>query len=318
MKRVLALLLVLQFVLPAWAWGPFLHRSLTYLALDGLPADAPAWLRDPNVRDRIAFQANQPDNWRAWKSDVLDHVNNPDHFLDVERLEEFGLTLQTMPKLRREYLKAMVVAKREHPERVSPYNPAVDPARVQEWPGFVLQAVAEEYAKLQSAFSDLRKLEQRGDSVPPARLEQARAVVIEHMGNLSHFLEDVAQPLHTTKHYDGWVGDTAAGYHWRKDFHSYIDAGLPNAFGLTYESLKPQVSYGRQVNAADPWEDVIRHFQRSHDELVRVYELERDAQLDSPNGRDLIAGRLADAATMSSAMIWAAYTSSAPQAEARP
>jgi hypothetical protein len=312
MKRMLLVLLVLHLVLPAWAWGPYVHRSLTYLALDGLPADIPAWLRDPNVRDRIAFQSNQPDNWREWKSVVLEHVNNPDHYLDVERLEDFGLTLQTVPKLRREYLKAMVLAKYEHPERVSPYDPATDPARVQEWPGFVLQAVAEEYAKLQSAFSDLRKLEQGGDSVPPARLEQARAVVIEHMGNLSHFVEDMAQPLHTTKHYDGWVGENPAGYRWRKDFHAYIDTGLPAALGLTYEALKPQVSYGRRVNASDPWEDVIQHFQRSHDQLVRLYELERDGQLDGPEGRALIAGRLADAAAMTSAMIWAAYTSSGP------
>lgn len=312
MKRILALLLGLQLVLPAWAWGPHVHRRLTFLALDGLPADAPAWLRDPEIRDRIAFQSNQPDNWRAWKSDVLEHVNNPDHFLDVERLEEFGLTLQTVPKLRGDYLKAMVLAKREHPERVSPYDPATDPAHVLEWPGFALHAVAEEYAKLQSAFSELRKLEQRGDSVPPARLEQARAVVIEHMGDLSHFLEDLAQPLHTTKHYDGWVGENPAGYRWRKDFHPYVDEGLPEALGLTYKALKAQVSYERQVNAADPWEDVIRHFQRSHEKLARLYELERDGQLDGPEGRELISGRLVDAAAMTSAMIWAAYASSAP------
>jgi hypothetical protein len=313
MLRKVAVLLVIQLTLPsASAWGPRVHEMLTCLVLDGLPADAPEWLHDPVVRARMVFQSNQADRWRDWDSLVLRHENAPEHYLDVDRLDQFGLTLDTIPPLRREYLRLMAVAKQTHPDRVEPYDASKDPARAQEWPGFVLHAVAEHYAKLQAAFHQVRILEKIGDPARGQQLEQSRALVIYHLGDLSHFVADIAQPLHTTRHYDGWVGDNPQGYVWRDRFHAYVDEGLMTRHHIGYADLKLQVDYGLRVNPSDPWQDLVGYLRRSHARVQLLYALERDGRLDQEEGRRLITERLADAAAMISALVRGAYASAEP------
>lgn len=313
MRRLLLVLVVVQLALPAaWGWGAPVHRLITYLALDGLPAEAPEWLRDPGVRERIAFQANEPDRWRGWDSLVLQHENDPEHFLDVDDLDQFGLTLESVPKLRREYLRVMVIAKYAHPETIAAYDAGKDPARAHEWPGFVLHAVAEHYAKLQAAFNQVRILEKLNQPVRKQQVEQLRANAVYHLGQLAHFVGDVGQPLHTTKHYNGWVGDNPAGYKWRNKIHAYIDEGFADQHHITRQSLKGHVRYDAHVNASDPWEDVVAYSKRSHAQVEPLYVLERDGKLDDEEGEKLIEGQLSDGVSMLSALIWAAYTSAAP------
>lgn len=311
-KLLFVFLAVLSLVPAAWAWGAHVHRTLTYLALDGLPADAPAWLRDPVVRQRIAFETNQPDRWRGWNSDVLKHENDPEHYLDVEDLDQFGLTLDALPRLRGEYVRAMVMAKCAHPEKMAPYDAEKDPARTHEWPGYVPYAVAEHYAKLQAAFNQVRILEELNDPARREQLEQSRALAIIHLGALAHFVEDIAQPLHTTKHHNGWVGENPAGYKWRDRFHSYIDEGWADKHHITRAALRPAVKYDAKVNAADPWTDVLAYLRRSHAQMEPLYVLERDGKLDGPEGEKLITTQLGDAAAMLSALVWGAYTSAEP------
>lgn len=296
----------------AWGWGAQVHRDLTHLALEGLPADAPSWLREPDVRARAAFQSYQADRWRGWPSDTLKHVNDPDHYLDAELLAQFELSLDTLPKLRGEYLRVMAAAKLAHPERLEPYDAAKDPARAHEWPGFVLHAVAEHYAKLQAAFNQVRILEQLDDPARRWQLEQARAIALYHLGELSHFVTDVAQPLHTTRHYNGWVGANPAAYRWRDKFHLYIDEGFAIRHQLSRDALRRLVKYDARVNPADPWGDVLAYFQRSHALMERLYVLERDDRLDTDEGKRLITGQLCDAVAMLHGLILAAYTSAAP------
>ena len=57
----------------------------------------------------------------------------------------------------------------------------------------------------------------------PQEISNAQANVIYRMGILSHFVGDASQPLHTTKHYNGWVGNNPKQYTTRRSFHSWID-----------------------------------------------------------------------------------------------
>jgi len=300
---------------PALAWNAHGHRTITYLALDGLPPEAPAWLRDPSVRHRIAYQSNEPDRYRGWPALPLKHDNEPDHYVDVELLAQFGLTLETLPKLRREYLRALAVSKHLHPEMVDPYDASDDPARTKEWPGFLPHAITEQYAALQASFNTVRILEQLNDPARGHQLEQARANAIYHMGMLSHFVGDAAQPLHTTKHHHGWVGDNPAGYTTDRGFHSKIDGRVLEMHSLTFATLRPQVRFDRAVNAAGPWDDTLAHIRRSFEQVEPLYRLERDEQMGGEASKTLITERLSDAAAMLSALYWAAYTSAAPTSE---
>lgn len=297
--------------LAATAWDAYGHRTITYLALDGLSPDMPGWLRDPVIRDRITSQANEPDRWKGWPADQLQHINKPDHYLDVEQLKDFGLTLESMPRLRREYLRAMAVAKHVHPENVRPYDATHDPARVHEWPGFALQAIDENYAKLAATFNEIRILEKLNNPARAYQLEQLKNDAIFHMGVLAHFVEDIAQPLHTTVYYNGWEGDNPNGYTTEHKIHYLIDSGLEQ-HNLTYEELKKHAKYDTKVNAHDTWDDVQKYFLRSHALVERVYQLERDGQLAEEPGRQLIIDRATDAAAMLAAMYNAAWESAKP------
>ena len=314
MKRVFAVLLTVGLAVShAWAWGASMHRLVTEVALDALPADAPPWLRDPETRLRAAFEANQPDRWRGWPSLVLQHENEPEHYLDVEDLGEFGLTPETIPELRMEYVRVMAVAKAQHPEKIAPYDADKDPARAREWPGFLLHAIAEHYAKLQGAFNQVQILERAKYPARQVELEEARTIAIYHLGELSHLVADAAQPLHTSKHYNGWIGENPAGYHWRERFHSYIDEAWAKKHGVNAETLRPHVKPDTvKLHANDPWGDVVAYVGRSHAQLEPLYVLERDGKLDSEPGRELAIQQLSDGTTMLAALVWEAYTSAEP------
>src|SRR5262245_33614586 len=94
---------------PALAWNQHGHRTIARLALDGLPTEMPSFLRDPEVVARIAEQACEPDRWRGTKRLVIGHELLPEHYLDVEDLEPFGLTLDNIPRLRHEYMRVMIL-----------------------------------------------------------------------------------------------------------------------------------------------------------------------------------------------------------------
>ena len=104
-RAAAALLFALSATTGALAWSAHGHRTITYLALDGLPADVPDWLRDPSIRHRIADQSNEPDRWRGTPTPPLAHENDPDHYIDIEDLAQFGLTLQTVSPYRYDYLR---------------------------------------------------------------------------------------------------------------------------------------------------------------------------------------------------------------------
>ncbi len=311
-RKLLSLACVLLIAWPAGGWDAHGHRVITLLALEMAGDDLPAWLRTESVRARIATQSNEPDRWKGWQTDSLHHVNKPDHYLDLELLDEYGLTLETMPRLRREYLRAMVISRHLHPEQVSPYDPSRDSARVHEWPGFALHAIDENYAKLQSTFNSIRILEQVDDPRRAHQLEQLRSNAIFHMGVLSHFVGDLAQPLHTTKHYDGWKdSDNPHGYRTERGIHRTMDGALRTQ-SLTVENLRPYLVRNWKIRHRDPWEDLQRYLLKSFSRMETVYQYERDGQINSDLGRELVIERVVDGADMLAALYSGAWRSARP------
>ncbi|MGQ0628087.1 MAG: hypothetical protein ACT4PL_08310 [Phycisphaerales bacterium] len=302
---------------PALGWDAAGHRAITWLALDGLDPAAPAYLKDEARRHATGWQAAEADRWRNIKAPLyLAHENNPDHYIDVEDLVPFGLTLATVPKLRYQYVAVMAVQRHEHPKgpdgKSQPYNPKLDPAGQQEWPGFLPHAIVEQHAKLVSTFKTLRTLEKLADPARAPQLEMTRTNVMTLMGTLAHFVGDAAQPLHTTTHHHGWVGDNPHGYTVDRGFHSYIDGTILNIHGLNYHTLKPGQTYTREVGGTDPWEAVIAHIERSYDKVVPLYELKKSGELTRDEGKAFIAERLHDAAATLAALYNSAWKLSEP------
>jgi S1/P1 Nuclease len=314
---------------PALGWDAHGHRTITLLALDSASialSNDPArtqlsFLFSDQGRRQAAYASSEADRYRGIRPPVgmfLAHEVNPDHYINIEDLEQFGLTLSTMPPLRNEYLRALVVAKHEHPENIKPYNEKTDPARQQEWPGFVAHAMMEHYAKLTSAFRQVRVLEQLNDPARALQLETARGFVIGELGHLSHFVGDAAQPLHTTKHHHGWVGDNPQNYTTDRGFHAYIDGTILTIHQLDHPALAAPVHKDedplkpRTIDINNPWADVLAHLERSFAGVEPLYALQKSGALEQAPGKQFIAERLRDGGSMLGALIAGAWNAAEP------
>jgi hypothetical protein len=307
---------------PAPAWDAAGHRTITLLALDRLAQtkDCPEWLKSDAERQKIAWQSGEPDRWRGTRTPTLKHENDTDHYIDIEDLEPFGLTLRTMPMLRREYVSAMAVARAANPDRIPPVNPAADAAKTLGYPGFLPQAIMEHHDKLRSSFNTLRILESLPDASSSRRqlqIEQARANIRVEMGLLSHFVGDAAQPLHTTTHHHGWVGDNPKGYTTDRGIHRRIDGTVIELHRLNYAALSaiPADPAPRVADHANPWNDVLSHIERSFAKVEPLYALEKSGDLDKQPGKDFIAERLLDGAAMLGDLYTSAWKASKPTAQ---
>jgi len=298
----------------AHAWDAAGHRMITSVAIDGLPADGPAWVKEAGMRDRISDQSTVPDRWRSIKIGQLQHANNPDHYFDVEDLEAYGLTLKDISPLRVEFIKQLMLIRFEKGWKLppKPVNPARDTDKTQEWPGFLPYAMCEQYGKVQSAFRTVRVLEAINDPARSLQLEQARADASVHMGILSHYVGDTAQPLHTTKHHHGWIGENPDSFTTDRGFHAYIDGAILKLHAISVADIKSSCGFTLKVTNADPWQDVLSHIDRSFQQVKPLYQLKKSGQLEEEEGKAFIVTRLADGAQMLSALYLAAWQEAAP------
>jgi hypothetical protein len=308
-----AVLAVLVARAPAWdAYG---HRLVTRLAVENLPEDMPQWLRDPAMAARIADQSVTPDRWRGTRVTQMLHVSNPDHYFNVEDLDAFGMTLRTMPHLRMEFIKAMVESRIAQGDafRGKPINPARDADKTQEWPGFLPHAICEQYGRVQAAMRTIRTLEAMNNPARSVQLEQAKADLSVHMGIMAHYVGDTAQPLHTTKHHHGWVGENPNDYTTDWGIHAYIDGGVVNLHKIDAAGVLARVRFeARRVNPRDPWGDVLSHVERSFEQVETVYVLKKTGELEQERGKAFIETRLADAAETLRALYIAAWVAATP------
>jgi hypothetical protein len=300
------------FTSTAVAWDAPGHRTITLLALDRLSPDLPEFLRDPKTRAMIASQSCEPDRWRASSDPTVAHINSPDHYINLEPLADAGMKASEMPPLRFEYIAKLALLRDKDPTAFEKPDPAKDPGLSRVWPGFLPYAISENYAKLQISFKTLRMMESLNDPARADQIAQEKANVVYHMGVLSHFVGDAAQPLHTTRHHHGWVGDNQNGYTTRYSFHAEIDGGVLERHNLSHDTLKDSPRPDRAAGAANAFAFAQAEIQRSFDKVDPLYALDKSGTLLADEGKAFITERLTDAAATLSALYNAAWATSAP------
>jgi len=296
----------------AGAWNAHGHRIVARLAVDTLPQDMPSYLREAGVAERIVEQAVEPDRWRGTKRPSIQHEDNQDHYLDVEDLKRYGLTLQTLPRYRYDFVRAMALAEARTPEAFAEYDAAADTDHTKRYCGFLPYGIMASFARLQATFQTIRVLEAINDPARASQLEQAKQNAIYHMGILAHFVGDTAQPLHTTQHHHGWVGENPNGYTTDHGIHAYIDGTILDIHALTYESLRSQLGTPEAIDTKDPWPQTIAYLQRSFEHVEPLYKLQKSGELTGEAGKAFISERLCDGGRMLGAFYAAAWKASAP------
>lgn len=285
--RLLAVLLFTTGVFSLQAWNYQGHRWVNQLALETLPPDFPTFVRTPEAAERIAFLSGEPDRWRNSPDLPLTHCNAPDHYLDLEYLADHGLSVSNLSHFRYEFTVQLANGRAKYPDRVHPVDPEKNEDRTRELIGFLPWTITEYYAKLKSAFSYLQAFEELGT---PEEIANAQANVIYLMGMMGHFIGDAVQPLHTTKHFNGWSGDNPKGYTTSRRFHSWIDGGFVARSGIVYEDLAKRMKPAKLLWQGNPkakhpdiFPEVMAFFLEQHKLVEPLYQLEKEGKLDGSN-----------------------------------
>ena len=304
--------IVLVCTTSAIAWDEPGHSIVIDAALAKLPADVPAFVKTDVARARLRFLASVPDRWRNVKLAPMGHINNQDHYFDVEWLASYGLTPETLPKYRHDFVARIAAYKATHQGQSFPYEPDRDPYHDRGRPGFGPYRVCEMYVQLRSSWRTLNTYSKYQELTSPGELEACRDEVIRQMAVLSHYVADLAQPLHTTVHYDGWLGDNPKGYVSRRGYiHKLMDTTVIDEAGITAATLPSDVPRP-QIDRERLFEQMVEYVVESNGQVEELYALEKRGAFrrgddEFGHGRDFIQRRLATATAMLAALWESAY-----------
>jgi hypothetical protein len=285
------------------AWDYESHRLINQLALESLPANFPSFVFTSANRERVTFLAGEPDRWRNTTDVPLKHCNGPDHYFDIDLLPLYELTASRLGPFRYEFVAELALARAARPQNFAPIDPKKDTDRTRAQIGFLPWTITEYQGKLRSAFSYLKEYEAAGTS---EEIVNAQQNVLYVMGVMGHFVGDGSQPLHTTKHHHGWVGNNPDHYSTNYSIHSWIDGGYlqqrpPVLRGKLRpaRSLSAGQSFGPQTNL---FPLVVAYLLEQHRQVEPLYQLEKAGKLSgrelSEEGRDFITGQMLQAAQM--------------------
>jgi hypothetical protein len=293
-------------VLNASAWDYEGHHTVNELALASLPADFGGFTLTPALKDRIAFLAGEPDRWRNVSDLPLKHFNGPDHYFDLEDVALCGLTPETLPIMRYDFVADIALARAAHPEKFPTIDPDRDADHTRELDGFLPWAITEYYEKLKSDFGTLKALRQYGGT--PVEIANAEADCVYVMGVMGHFVGDGSQPLHTTRHFNGWVGENPKGYTTQPTFHAWIDGGyFKKTGGLKVETLVGKIHPAEKIANADApdgmFRDVVAYLVEQNKFVEPLYEMEKEGRLTGDGdkglqGRPFLEGQIVKAGQM--------------------
>lgn len=323
-----ALLLVLSAVLlaPALrAWDYEGHRIVNQLALASLPEDFPKFVHTHGNAERIAFLAGEPDRWRNVPDLPMKQSGGSwtDHFCDLEQLTDAGMDFAKVPSFRFDFVVQFAAGRAAHADKFPAVDPAKNADHTREWPGFAPWAITEYFERLRSAFSYLKVFEELGT---PVEIANAQANAVYVMGVMGHYVGDCAQPLHTTVHHNGWVGENPKGYSKWPGLHSWVDGGFGAKAGITAAQLTPRATPARLIplvareDGRDPMFVAVLDYLLAQNKLVEpLYQLEKASKLSHsrdeaivPEGRAFIEGQLLTGGKMLGAIWLTAWKNAVP------
>ncbi len=304
MKKVLfaaGLLTVIGLSQPAArAWDYEGHRLVNQLALASLPANFPAFATTPEARERVAFLAGEPDRWRNTTDQAFNHFNGPDHYIDLEQLDDYGLEARQLPPFRYDFVAMLALSRAAHPSNFPPIDVTRDRDHTRQLIGFLPWAINENFDKLKSEFSYLKTFEEDGGT--PEEIANAQANIIYVMGVMGHYVGDAAQPLHTTKHHHGWVGANPNGYTTEGGIHAWIDGGFMRKIGgvkLTevQQFVHPAQLVSLAYSGTNIFSSVMTYILEQQKLVEPLYQMYKAGKLtgegeDGMKGKSFLTGQL--------------------------
>lgn len=294
------LCLIAFFVQNAGAWGDLGHMLVNRAAAEKVPASMPQFLK--RAAARIEYLGPEPDRWRSPTEASLKNAQEPDHFIDLERVAD----IPQLPPGRYDFyrlLYAKKVAAKTHADDFDPDKVGLQP-----------YITTEIYQRMVVAFREYRRLQK--ENKPTDGVEQN---IVFYAGWLGHYVADGANPMHTTIQYNGWTGDNPNGYTTAKNVHYEFESGFVQRIQqqLTITDLVKE-----PVRLQHPFEDYVAYLRASNGMVEKSYQLEKAGgfkETGTPEGREFVRQRLAAGAQMLLNLWYTAWEESAvPLPERRP
>ena len=298
--RFIAAALITTLILPApaaFGWGNEGHTWINSVAARATPPDMPCFF-GRSVAE-LAYLGPEPDRWRNPAEAALKYSQEPDHFIDLERIS----WLDPLPRDRYQFYRLLYEKRAtitDHPDDYLPEHVGLQP-----------YITIEVFGRLKAAFREYRILKQAHKPTGP--VQQA---IVFYAGWLGHYVADGSQPLHTSIQYNGWVGPNPKGYstqhtiHWQFE-STYVAANItPGDFaGLVHAPTR----------LSDPFKQYMDYLKQSNSLVENVYQLEKDGGFNgkgSPEAFRFTTGRLAAGSQMLLDLWYTAWLDSVPAASA--
>lgn len=270
----------------AHAWGNEGHRMINRLAATSLPADAPAFLRAPDVLNEIEYLGPEPDRWRSPAEPELVSAQAPEHFIDLEPADALG----PLPHKRFDF-EAKVYAAGDRPDRIG----------LQPW------ETIEVWERLKAAMRQYRSMTSNHEDT--ASVER---VIAFYAGWLGHYVGDGSNPLHTTIQYNGWTGPNPNGYTTAHQVHYQFESPFI-ATNIHSGDVAAKMSAVKTIDG-DVFDAYVAYLRQTATGVEKVYQFEKAGGWvgqGTPDSRAFAIERIAAGASMLRDMIYAAWLDSA-------
>jgi len=294
---------VTVFPLTLVAWGVTGHRVIARAAVNALPSDVPAFVKQQI--DWIGVRSITPDSYRAASEPFIKMEEDPSHEWHVEQVA----FLETIPRSRVEFVQKLY-DEHKRLEKIDPAKAAL--VNVRET-GTLPYASIEVYERLRVTFRTWRDQQKAKQDTRFTELDAAF-----YSGWLSHYVADAAQPLHSSVHHDGWRGDNPKNYTRDGALHWGFENDFIDLIGLSERDIQGRIAPARTI--ADPFSAILAYLDRSHTRVEQVYALEQQHAFgDKSNAaaRELVYVCTSDAVAMLRDLVFTAWTTSAAPAAPR-
>ena len=237
----------------AFAWGNEGHTYVNRVSAQKIPAEMPRFLR--RAVAEIAYLGPEPDRWRNPSELQLKNAQEPDHFIDLERVD----WLNPLPTTRYEFYRRLYEKRAATSDRPDDYLP--------EHVGLQPYITLEVFGRLKAAFREYRRL--RDLHQPTGPVEHA---IVFYAGWLGHYVADGSQPLHTTIQYNGWVGPNPNGYTTEHKIHALFETTYV-AQNIAARDFSDLVHAPERLT--DPFQQYVAYLRESNRHVETVYALEK-------------------------------------------
>jgi hypothetical protein len=302
---------------PAGAWWLTGHTVINRTGIATLPAEVPDFLK--RQIDWIGARSMVPDSWRDTTEPSLRAIEIPNHNWYLENTA----VLPSVPRSRNEFIvmadglsfplpsgpgrgNGPSGAAANVPAGGPGFSPGVGSVRGVRNTGTLPYAMFENYERLKVAFRVWRGLRAKHEDTGFVELDAAF-----YAGWLGHYVADGGNPLHTSVHHNGWVGENPKRYAQDRYIHDRFEGEFVDLIGLTEKHIRDRVAAPQVL--ADPFAAFLAYLDRSHTRVEQVYVLDqRHAYEDASNteARELVFTCTAEASAMLRDLVYTAWQAS--------